>query len=263
MYLVYMDEAGDDAFSGQSELFIVTSVYMHYKHWRNNFLKIQEFRREIRDQYGLQTQIELHMRKFILDKNPYKQLNWKKSEKLDILYRLFRLISQLDIRIVNVVINKKNIVDERYNIFENSIRYSVQRIENDLTKHSLTDSFMIIADEGRIEHMRKVTRRIQRYNYIPSKIELGTSYRKEVARMIEDPMEKSSEESRFIQLADAISYITYLYAIKKFNSSPWGKRIERTLSEKNVMDFLNIIKERLNLFASSKNVFGIVQYPEK
>lgn len=262
MYLVYMDETGDEGYPGLSELFMLTSVYMSDRHWRDNFLKIQEFRQDIKDRYGLPVHVEIHTRRFILGKDPYKQLNLNKSQKLDILYRLFRMISCLDLRIVNVCINKKNIHNEDYNIFTNSIKYSVQRIENDFVKNSLTDCYMIIADEGRINQMKRVTRQIQRYNYIPSLLEPGNTYRKEVVRMIEDPLAKSSQESYFIQIADAVSYIIYLYSQSKFNGSQWGRLVRKNLSERNVVDFLKIIRKQLNIMASKNNSFGIVHYPK-
>ena len=60
--------------------------------------------------------------------------------------------------------------------------------------------------------MRKVTRKIQRINYIPSKY--SGSYRKEIEKLIEDPMPKNSNESYFVQIADTIAYIIYLYSLK-------------------------------------------------
>lgn len=263
MFLTYIDETGDEGYPGLSELFVLTSIYMHYKDWRDNFLKIQQLRRELRDLYGLPVHVELHVRELIANKGFFKDhLKLRKAEKVDIIYRLFRVIAQMDARIVNVAINKKRVADPEYDIFERAVTYSIQRLENDLTKNSLSDTFMLIVDEGRTSKMRKVCRELQRYNYIPSRVEPGTTYRREIARMIEDPLPKSSEESYFIQIADCVSYIVYLYTQKKFNSTPWGKNVEHIFTDRNVEDLLKAIRDNLNVMASLENVYGIVHYPK-
>jgi hypothetical protein len=89
--------------------------------------------------------------------------------------------------------------------------FSVQRIENDL-RHTGTDEsrFIVITDPGRVGKMRKTTRKVQRINYIPSRFG-PYSYRREIERMIEDPLPKDSRESYFIQSADLITYLVYLH----------------------------------------------------
>ncbi|MFY9442012.1 MAG: DUF3800 domain-containing protein [Tepidanaerobacter sp.] len=180
------------------------------------------------------------------------------------------LFSNLDLKIINVVINKQNIIKNDYKILENALIYNVQRIENDLNEYCkncdmkkicLGRNFFIITDEGRVGKMRKVTRKIQRINYIPSKY--SGSYRKEIEKLIEDPMPKNSNESYFVQIADTIAYIIYLYSLKKFNNSEWPKRVRNKITFDDVIDLLNIIKSRINLKANPNNEYGIVHYPKK
>jgi hypothetical protein len=114
------------------------------------------------------------------------------------------------VRIINVVINKKNIQTDSYEVLGNALTYSVQRIENDLSRMSPASKYVILTDSGRVGKMRKTTRKIQRINFIPSKYSIG-SYRKEIQHLIEDPLPKDSKESFFIQLSDLVSYIVFLY----------------------------------------------------
>ncbi len=263
MYIAYMDETGDDGFpTYSSELFVLTSVYMHYQYWKENFNKVLDFRRKLKNDYGLPIKLELHTKDFLTDKNPYRRYNISDKDKRDIVFYYADLISKLNIEIVNVVINKKNIISEQYKVLQNALTYNIQRIENTLRNHSEKEMFLVITDEGRVGKMRKITRKIQKINYIPSKFD-SSLYRQEIERLIEDPLPKKSSESYFIQIADFVSYITFLYSLEKFNRSKWANRVAKKLTFDNVYQCLNNIKSVLNLAASVKNEFGIVHYPTK
>ena len=146
-------------------------------------------------------------------------------------------------------------------MLDKALTYNIQRIENDLNKKDSANKFLIITDEGRVGKMRRVTRRIQRINFIPSQIYPRTAYRKEIEGLIEDPLPKSSDESYFIQLADAISYIIFLYALKNYNNSKWANRILNKLRFSDVIKLLDIITDKLNIKASKKDPYGVVHYP--
>ena len=262
MYLAYFDETGDDGYpSYSSELFVLTSLYMHEEEWKNNYSKINDFRREMKDNYNFPVKLEFHAKQFLTDKNPYRSFNWTHAIKRKILCDYFQLISLLNIKIINVVINKLNIRTSGYDVLDKALTYNVQRIENHLAKAHSFERFLIITDEGRVGKMRKTTRKIQRFNFIPSKYTKGQYLRQEIRSLIEDPLPKQSSESYFIQLADLISYIVYLYSLKEFNKTEWANRVKSWLSKNDVIGFLNMIKCRLNLEASSDNQFGIVHYP--
>jgi len=262
MYITYFDETGDDGFPEySSELFILTSLYMHYQSWQSNYKKIADFRRWLKKEYNFPIKLEFHTKKFLTDKNPYRQFNWTKDQITNILFELFKLISLLDLKVVNVCINKRNINNLDYDVLDKALTYNIQRIENDLNKKDSANKFLIITDEGRVGKMRRVTRRIQRINFIPSQIYPRTAYRKEIEGLIEDPLPKSSDESYFIQLADAISYIIFLYALKNYNNSKWANRILNKLRFSDVIKLLDIITDKLNIKASKKDPYGVVHYP--
>lgn len=187
---------------------------------------------------------------------------WIREQKVDILKGFFNLFAKLDLRIVNVCINKRNISVEDYDILEKALIYSIQRLENDLAINQLSEGYMLILDEGNKAKVKKIARKLQRYNYIPSKINRGETYRQEISRLIEDPLFKSSQESVFIQLSDLISVIVYLFCLKEFNSSNWGKKLETVFEGTDITDFLEVIHNKLNLNASSTNKYGIVHFPK-
>ncbi len=264
MYIAYFDETGDDGFPEySSELFVLTSVYLHNNVWKDAFLEICEFRKDLKRRYGFPIKLEMHTHKFLREKKPYHEFRWSLGTRKDILKEFLMLILKLDIRIINVVVNKKAIKTESYEVLDRALSYNIQRIENDLNKKYGDEQvkFMIITDEGRVGKMRKTSRRMQIINPIPSKY-YNSCYRNEIQRLIEDPLPKQSSESHFIQIADFVSFFIYLYSLKKFNQSKWARRVETKLIFDEVCGYLDIIKSRLNLDASSSDEFGIVHYPK-
>lgn len=121
---------------------------------------------------------------------------------------------------------------------------------------------MIFCDKGRIGKMRKTARRVQRINFIPSKYN-SSSYRQEIRRLIEDPIEKDSKESYFIQISDIVAYTTYLYSLRNLINPqvPWAGRIQNVLSYGMGISCLNTLLPVLNTDAS-ENDYGIVYYPK-
>ncbi|QBG48692.1 DUF3800 domain-containing protein [Verrucomicrobia bacterium S94] len=119
---------------------------------------------------------------------------------------------------------------------------------------------MIITDPGRVGKMRKTSRKIQRINYIPSRFG-NAPYREEIKSLIEDPLQKDSKESYFIQISDFISYIVHLYSLGKIGHK-FGNRIPDLVTSEKIEDWLELIKPTLNTEASTDNPFGIVMYPK-
>lgn len=263
MFISYFDESGDDGYpTYSSELFVLSSLYMHETHWKENLQSIQSFRKILKAEYGFLVKEEFHTKEFITDKNPYHG-RFEPTVRKKILQDHCYLLSTLKLKCVSVVIDKKNINRPKYEILKNALTYSIQRIENDLNKTYTGERFMIISDEGRVAKMRETTRKIQRINYIPSKFSFS-SYRQEIQNLIEDPLPKNSQESYFIQFADLLAFLVSLYAKRNLCNEKidWGKRILNVLDYGDEINLLDILRPCLNLKASTKNSYGIVYYPQ-
>lgn len=261
MYLAYFDESGDDGYPEMSSpLFVLTAIYLHNSSWKENYQKIYSFRKKLKEIYNLPVKIEFHTRHFIQDKYPYHGLYSCETRK-KILEEYFSLIKTLDIKIINVVINKLKIKNQ-YNVLENAFKYAIQRIENDMKFSLLKKQYIIITDEGRVNKMTRTSRAVQKINYIPSHFSNNT-YREEIKYLIEDPLPKKSQNSYFIQLSDLISYIINLYSQRKLCSPQidWPRRVLNVFDYGDEINFLESIKNVLNTKASKYDPFGVVCYP--
>ena len=259
-YIAYFDETGDDGFNTSScEHFILTSIYMPSYSWQNNFNLLKKMKSELKCLYGFHVSQEIHTKHFLTDKNPYRTYNWDKETKQKILKKILSSIAVLDIKIINVIIDKTKIKTNDYSILENALKYNIQRIDNDSNG---SWNYLIITDRGRIAPMRKTARAIRAFNPIHSKYSCDY-LNKPICNLIEDILEKDSKESYFIQIADFISYFVHLY----FDTCIKGKDLPHRVSNVidkcfiiNLMDYLKS-KDKFNLKAS-KNDYGLVIYPK-
>lgn len=267
MYIAYFDETGDDGYPRrETELFVLTSGYLHNANWQNNYKKTLDFRKYLQQTYNFPVKLEMHTKYLMLNKKPYRQFGWNEQTRLKIVQDYADFIATLDIQFINVVINKSKITSTNQTMYkpilDAALKFNVQRIENTIKKLQPGTNFMIISDEGRIGTMRKTTRRIQKVNFIPSKIAGGTSYRQEIDLLLEDPLPKDSKQSYFIQFSDFVSYFAYLRLLKKLGVGVWANRLS-WLKDSDVEDILNRLEPSLNLKANSGAYeYGFVIYPK-
>lgn len=263
MKIAYYDESGDDGYPKYSSpLFVLSAIYFHYLNWRPSFETILEFRRNLSSTYKFPVQWELHTRHFLTNKNPFLSLRLSDADRINIVDLYCDLIASLDIKTINIVIVKPKINSPNYQVLDTALKYSVQRIENDLNPAlNPEEKFIIITDPGRVGKMRKTTRRIQRINYIPSMYS-PQSYRREIKSLIEDPLPKDSKESYFIQISDLISYIVYLYGITLTGAGNRAKRLPSSIDQAKITDWMDRLKPSLNLLASGSDSYGVVFHPQ-
>ena len=262
MYVAYYDESGDDGFPNYSSpIFVLSVAYLYYLNWKDIYLTLQEFRAQLKKDFGIPVRWEFHTKKFLLNKNPYRDLGLDDSKRVQVLDLFCALISQLDLKLINVVINKGKITKRTYDVLNTSLKYSIQRIENDLESISPDKKFMIITDTGRLGKMRKTARKIQKFNFIPSKFN-PQPYRKEIKLLVEDPLPKDSKESYFIQLVDLVVYVVYVYAMRTLGIDGLSKRTPVTVDAAKVKAWMDELKGSFNLRACESDPYGIVWHPK-
>lgn len=262
MKICYYDESGDDGFpSYSSPLFVLCGIYFDHLDWKDLHEKIVNLRKELKTDFNFPVKIELHTKQFLLDKDPYRNLDFSSSDRIDVITRFCEFIGSLDVKISNILINKTVIKKQDYDVMNTSLKYSVQRIENDIDPKNNPDiKFMIITDEGRVGKMRKTTRAIQRVNYIPSRF-AATPLKKEIESLIEDPLPKDSKESYFIQMADLVAYLVYLYGMKHTQTGDFPNRLKKLVDDKQLREWLELLKPSFNLKAAPSNEFGVKIHP--
>ncbi|MBQ2822802.1 MAG: DUF3800 domain-containing protein [Thermoguttaceae bacterium] len=259
--IVYFDETGDDgASTSSSDTFVLSSLYMDTKVWQENFNRIRECRKELKERFGFHTSEEIHTAHLVRDKGIYRKYGWNETQRQEILIRFTQCIASLQARAINVVIDKTRFTDENYPVLKNALKYSIQRIENDSAGKW---NYLIITDKGRLAPMMKTAREIRVFNPIPS--HFGTPQNTPIQGLVEDILEKESSESYFIQICDFISFFVHLYYRTWKRSEPMPNRVGKIIPKEFSARVLETLKQYgiLNLEAAAADPYGLVIYPKR
>lgn len=255
--IAYFDESGDDGtINYSSETFILSSVYMNDGDWLENYNKLREFRKSLKDRYNIPVKEEFHTAHFFKDKDPYRNYRFSNTDRYLIIMVYAKIIASLNLKAINTIIDKENINSDDYPVLKNALTYTIQRIENDSNW-----KYIIISDKGRISIMKKTARVIRNFNPISSHFDF-TYYNSPIKNMIEDILEKDSKESYFIQVSDFISYVVNLYYKYVIKRQQMPKRISSWLKTEDIEKLMEILKSIFNTQASSSNEYGLVIYPK-
>ena len=150
MYLGYIDESGDDGFPNYSSpIFVLSVVYIYYQKWQESYRKIFEFREHLHLIYGLPKKQEIHTKEFILNKKPFEKLGINDVNRVNIFEEYCTFLSNLDIKVINVAINKLAIKKAKYDVLDTSFSYLIQRIENTLHHLDSKSKFFLLPDLGK------------------------------------------------------------------------------------------------------------------
>jgi len=256
-YIAYFDETGDDGITTKSSSeFVLSSIYMPSEKWQENFDKFKSFRKELRKWTGLQHNEEMHTMLFLRDKDPYRNHGWSTETKREILIGFAKAISSLDLKVINVIIDKTRIQNDNYPVLGNALIYNIQKIDDESNGDW---KYLVISDMGRINTMKALARKIRSTNYISTDFALKSPVR----NLIEDIFGKDSRESYFIQICDFISCFVFLFYRHVLKKESLPKRTNNTIDEAFITNILKMFKDSgiLNINAASCNEYGLAIYP--
>jgi hypothetical protein len=234
VYLCYVDESGDTGMSGSPvDRYILTALVVHELRWLSTLDQIAEFRRHLRERYGLKLREELHAYEFI--NKPGKLARIAKSLRLHILGETLRFMATLeDVSLFHVSVAKAA-KPQDFDVFGTAWQYLLTRFHNGVDKqsfagpHNASEFGLVIPDHTDEPQLMKIQRKLRRYNPIPSRF---GGYRDYPLRLlVEDPVHRASIHSQFIQLADVAGYFlkqSYSPAayIKKKGGRNWIDRLD-------------------------------------
>lgn len=250
LYIMYVDESGDTGLNkSPTNFFALTGLVVHETRWRDLLDAQVNFRRTMKNVYGLPMRAELHASEYI--RSP-PVAGMPKHVRLAILRNLLDELAKLNyISITGVIVDKTN-KQLGYDVFDLAWKTLFQRFENTMKHGNLpgghaSDKGMLIVDNTDGQKLQKLVRRMAVVNCIPSMLYPGTSRNMPIIRVVEDPHNKDSRDSYFIQSCDVCAYFLH----QKFKSSKYIK-------SKSAHNYYNKLLPVLNISASKKNGFGIV-----
>jgi hypothetical protein len=213
MFMMYVDESGDPGLAGSPcRYYVLSGLVVHELCWRPVLERLLEFRRRMRDAYGLKLREELHAARLINKPGPLVRI--KRHDRLKIVRDFADELAAIpEINLINVVIDKQG-KDPSYDVFESAWRILIQRFEDTIAHRNFrgpraaSDRAMIFPDDTDNKRLRMLLRRMRFENPIP--VRGGTGVRNlPMAHVIEDPLPRDSEHSYLVQAVDLVAFLLY------------------------------------------------------
>lgn len=237
-FLFYIDESADEV------AYTYVALVIPIDRWKEVFQRVREFRRNLRDQYGIYVYKELHAWKLVSGRGRPANRIIGKYDRVQIFKQTLRFISTiLYVKLFAAYTEQKKKYLELFTRLCNRL--------NRFPEEENTYGIMI-CDEGKEEIMTKLMRKMKVLNPIPSmygRWENG-SYTKNIPpeRIVEDPFFKKSSKSYFIQLADFCAYSLLRW-----------KRPNRRAIKYNYAKSFEILLPIVEKRATKYNKYGIIE----
>jgi len=206
MYLAYLDESGDPGpvATSPTNFYVVGCVLIHDRAWHENLEKLVKLRRWLRTKYGMRARDEIKATDIRRGQGPLAPLRWSQAERDKFYGALLAIQSRMNLKAFAVAVDKRKLAAGR-DPREAAWQYTFQRVDSFCKQ--LGELATIYPDAGNGFFLRKLLRRVRKYQQITGRY--GGSLSIPAERIVEDPNERASHDSFFIQLADWNAYAAH------------------------------------------------------
>ncbi len=252
MYLMYVDESGDAGLhKSPTRFFTLTGLVIHELRWGDYLERIIEFRRRMRNTFGLLLREEIHAAHLI--NRPGDLVRIKRNDRLTIIRAFINELSAMpDLSIINVVVDKQG-KPAGYDVMTKAWEALIQRFSNTLSHRNFNgpanpdERGFIVPDNTEARKIRDLVRKMRRYNPVPN--QFGGGYRNlQIDNLVEDPYFRDSRDSYLIQAADVVAFALYQH----LEPSSFIKR-------KSAHNYFNKLDAQLCRVAAPRDPQGIVR----
>ncbi len=162
MLMAYVDESGDTGVgAGGSLTYTLGCVLVDADLWPDAFDQLLDFRRRLRQTYGVPMRAEVKANYLLRNSGPFRSMSLAPGQR-QLIYRAhLRVLDQLPARAFAIVIDKRGKHATPSGIFDMAWESLLQRLERTSAKEKVT--FMISHDEGENDAVRRWVRRSRRH----------------------------------------------------------------------------------------------------
>lgn len=236
MYLVYIDESGDDGLIGSpTNWYILNCVLIHEKDWLRSLNELVTLRGDLKKAHNIPARKEIKGIHFRNGRGVFVPLRWSLSSRMQLYRELLEFEANvLGCKTFSVAIEKVPANNSGWLPFRTVWRFALERIQKFCEKEN--ENALILHDEGKGPAVQRMLRFMRRHNYVPKHFGSG-SINFAVTNILEDPIEKKSDHSYFIQLADWNAYAThrssFIEPVRRVNKDLWTYLGNSILTEVN------------------------------
>jgi hypothetical protein len=176
-------------------------VLVHRNNWLKSLDELLAMRRKIRDSVGIKPRNEIKSADIKKGRGPLFELRWSPERRLVFFRNVLKYVATnlTDLTIFSAVIDKAESHARGNEPRETAWRYALQRVHRYCSDGDT--GAMIFPDEGHGVLVKRLIRKMRRYERVPSRFG-GSSITVPIEQIIEDPNDRQSHDSYFIQLAD-------------------------------------------------------------
>lgn len=234
MYLAYADESGDSGYDNTpSTAFVLSIILVHETDWLRLLDRLVRMRRYINKTYGISPRVELKANHLIQRQGVFRKLPLGPAERLDI-YRLAMKFQRVEAAFTSfaIFVDKTKVIKRERDPRDFAWSFAIERLDN-FAAHK-NEFVQLIPDAGHSYFIRRLVRRMRRYHHVPSAFD-DSRLSAAAVRVVEDPSERHSEESYFIQLADLNAYAALRHVVptSRLGADMWDELGETRLGEVN------------------------------
>jgi hypothetical protein len=204
-----MDDSGDPGVDPGSPTptFTVCCVFVKDAHWAPLFEDMIRFRRYLRANFGLRMRQEVKANELVQGTGPWLSLGMGDRVRKRIYRSYMRFQGTVGtVKTFAVVVDKSRCATTA-EVRETAWRHALERVET-FARHK-TETVMLFPDSGEYDRFRKLARKMRRHSQVGAMIGGGTLSRPMARVLIDDPVERDSAQSYFVQLADLNAYAAY------------------------------------------------------
>lgn len=236
MYFAYFDESGDSGFEkSPTDTFALSALLIHDRQWLSALDQVVAFRRFLKDRFRISTRAEIKATWLIHNKGDIRPSGLSYKARMAVYQSAMRFQRKAGLfRVFTVLVRKSEIKKRPFDVREIAWRYAIQRLERFGTAEK--DNIHIVPDEGHGDFIKKKIREMRRFHHVPSAYGDDTLDRK-AENIVEDPSDRSSRESYFVQLADLNAYAAFrkVYPGATFGEAIWDELGDARIAEVNAV----------------------------
>jgi hypothetical protein len=209
MYLAYADDSGDSGLvNSTTDYLVLGCLVVHDSEWQSALDQIIEWRRELKTTYNIPMRAELKAEHFIYGRGPLRKLKMSRRGRLSLYKACLGFVGRLlRAKVFAIAIAKQRLLDRTKDPRRLGWTYLMQRLDTLCSRSEPSERVMLFPDEGHGLVVQKAMRQIRRYQRI--KGFYGTALEIPARSLVEDPVNKNSQNSYFTQVADWVSYVAH------------------------------------------------------
>lgn len=223
MFFAYVDESGDSGYErSPSTYFSLGVILIRDRDWLQALDHVVAFRRYLSREYSIPARAELKAVYLLRGGGALQSLRMSPARRMEVYRWAMLLQRKYKWPTFAVVVRKDAITDKtKTDPRDTAWTYALQRLQRFAKEQD--EPIHVLPDSGHGYFIRRKMRSMRRHHMVASRFATSALARP-ADYLVEDPSERQSHESYFIQLADLNAYAAarVIHPTSRFNAEMWG-----------------------------------------